>query len=123
MTKILVIEDEGLLRANTLQILEFENFQTIEAQNGLIGMQLAQEHLPDLIICDIMMPEVDGYGVLAALRQNPITATIPFIFTTAKASKADLRRGMELGADDYLTKSFTADELLVAITMRLKKSP
>lgn len=121
MTKILVIEDEAILRANTLQILEFEYFQTIEAENGLIGVQLAQQELPDLIICDIMMPEIDGYTVLATLRQNPLTATIPFIFTTAKASKADLRRGMELGADDYLTKPFTADELLNAISTRLKK--
>ncbi|MUL38594.1 EAL domain-containing response regulator [Gloeocapsopsis dulcis] len=121
MTKILVIEDEAILRANTIQILEFEDFQTIEAENGLIGVQLAQKELPDLIICDIMMRGIDGYTVLAMLRQNPLTATIPFIFTTAKASKSDLRRGMELGADDYLTKPFTADELLNAIATRLEK--
>lgn len=121
MKKILVIEDEELLRANTVQILELEDFITIEANNGWIGIKLAQEHLPDLILCDVMMPGVDGYGVLAALRQNPATATIPFIFTTAKASKADLRQGMNLGADDYLTKPITADELLSAISTRLEK--
>ena len=121
MKKILVIEDEELLRANTVQILELEDFCTIEANNGRVGVQLAQEHLPDLILCDVMMPELDGYCVLNALRQNPATAAIPFIFTTAKASKTDLRQGMDLGADDYLTKPFTADELLGAIATRLKK--
>lgn len=121
MKKILVIEDEEVLRTNIVEILEFEGFVIIEANNGFLGIKLAQEHLPDLILCDIMMPEVDGYGVLGALSQNPITATIPFIFTTAKASKADLRQGMNLGADDYLTKPITADELLSAISSRLKK--
>jgi diguanylate cyclase (GGDEF)-like protein len=121
MTKILVIEDEELLRANTIQILEFEDFHAIAAENGLMGLQLAQEQIPDLILCDVMMPELDGYAVLSALRQNPATAGIPFIFTTAKSSKADLRQGMELGADDFLTKPFTADELLAAIATRLKK--
>ncbi len=121
MKKILVIEDEELLRANTVQILELEDFITIEANNGFLGIKLAQQHLPDLILCDVMMPEVDGYGVLTALRQNPTTANIPFIFTTAKASKADLRQGMNLGADDYLTKPITADELLSAISTRLER--
>ena len=121
MKKILVIEDEDLLRANTVQILELEDFINIEANNGFLGIKLAQEHLPDLILCDVMMPEVDGYGVLTALRQNPTTANIPFIFTTAKASKADLRQGMNLGADDYLTKPITADELLSAISTRLER--
>lgn len=121
MIKILVIEDEVLLRANTVQILAFENFYTIEAENGALGVQLAQEQLPDLILCDVMMPELDGYGVLAALRQNPHTAAIPFIFTTAKASYADLRQGMELGADDFLSKPFSADELLAVILTQLRK--
>lgn len=121
MKKILVIEDEELLRANIVQILELEDFVTIEANNGFLGIKLAQEHLPDLILCDVMMPEVDGYGVLTALRQNPTTTNIPFIFTTAKASKADLRQGMNLGADDYLTKPITADELLSAISTRLER--
>ena len=114
MIKILVIEDEELLRAQLLKILKFEDFDVIEAKNGLIGIQLAQEQGPDLVLCDVMMPELDGYGVLAALRQAPATATIPFIFTTAKASKDDRRKGMNLGADDYLTKPFTTDELLEA---------
>lgn len=121
MIKILVIEDEVLLRANTVQILSFEDFHTIEAENGLLGVQLAQEQLPDLILCDVMMPELDGYGVLVALRQNPLTSAIPFIFTTAKANHADLRQGMELGADDFLSKPFSADELLAAISTQLKK--
>ncbi len=121
MIKILVIEDEVLLRANTVQILAFEDFHTIEAENGLLGVQLAQEQLPDLILCDVMMPELDGYGVLVALRQNPSTSAIPFIFTTAKASHADLRQGMELGANDFLSKPFSADELLAAISAQLKK--
>lgn len=123
MTKILVIEDEELLRVNTVLMLEFEDFHAISAKNGLMGVQLAQEQIPDLILCDVMMPELDGYGVLVALRQNPATAEIPFIFTTAKVSNADLRQGMELGADDFLTKPFTADELLAAIATCLKKSP
>jgi len=121
MTKILVIEDEEILRTNTLQILKFEDFDTLEAKNGPMGLLLAQEQLPDLILCDILMPELDGYGVLAALQQNPATAAIPFIFLTAKADKTDLRQGMQLGADDYLTKPFTADELVGAITTRLLK--
>jgi len=118
MGKILVIEDEELLRANTVQILGFEDFHVISAKNGLIGVQLAQEQIPDLILCDVMMPGLDGYGVLTTLRQNPATAAIPFIFTTAKA---DLHQGIELGADDYLTKPFTSDELLATITTHLKK--
>jgi CheY-like chemotaxis protein len=93
----------------------------MEQKNGLIGALWAREHLPDLIICDVMMPELDGYGVLAALRQDPATATIPFIFLTAKADKVDLRQGMELGADDYLTKPFTTEELLGAIASRFAK--
>ncbi len=121
MKKILVIEDEETLRTNIVQILELEDFLTIEANNGFLGIKLAQEHLPDLILCDVMMPEIDGYSVLTALRQNPTTASIPFIFTTAKASKADLRQGMNLGADDYLTKPITADELLSAISTRFER--
>ena len=121
MKKILVIEDEETLRTNIVQILELEDFVTIEANNGFLGIKLAQKHLPDLILCDVMMPEIDGYSVLAALRQNPTTASIPFIFTTAKASKADFRQGMNLGADDYLIKPITADELLSAISTRFER--
>jgi signal transduction histidine kinase len=121
MTKILVIEDQEDLREIILEMLDSEDFDALGAENGKIGVQLAHSYKPDLIICDVMMPELDGYGVITALRQNPATAMIPFIFLTAKASKADLRQGMELGADDYLTKPFTVKELLGAITTRLEK--
>ena len=119
MTKILVIEDEELVRENLLDFLEAEDYQTIAASNGKIGVELAQKHLPDLVICDVMMPELDGYGVLNQLSQNSATATIPFIFLTAKADKLDIRGGMDLGADDYLTKPFTIKELKKAIEARL----
>lgn len=121
MAKILVIEDEHLVRENILERLEFEGYNTISAANGVDGLTMAQEYKPDLIICDVMMPEMDGYGVLEALRKHSSTATIPFIFLTAKADKLDLRQGMELGADDYLTKPFTKNELLGAIASRLDK--
>lgn len=121
MTKILVIEDEHLVRENIVERLEAEDYDTVSAENGLDGVLLAQEHRPDLIICDVMMPEIDGYGVLSVLRKEPVTATIPFIFLTAKADKMDLRYGMELGADDYLTKPFTKTELLGAIATQLEK--
>nr|WP_290223933.1 GGDEF domain-containing response regulator [Trichocoleus desertorum] len=121
MTKILVIEDDQPVRENIVELLEVEEFDVIGAENGLLGVQLAQKHLPDLVLCDVMMPELDGYGVLTALRADPSTAAIPFIFLTAKADKTDLRQGMNLGADDYLTKPCTADELLEAIAARLQK--
>ena len=121
MSRILVIEDELSVRENILARLEAEGFDTLDADNGLNGVELALAHKPDLIICDVMMPELDGYGVLSMLRHNPITATIPFVFLTAKADKMDLRQGMEMGADDYLTKPFTRTELLGAIAARLQK--
>lgn len=121
MTKILVIEDEILVRENLLDLLEAENFQAIGAANGRRGVELAQEILPDLIICDVMMPELDGYDVLKTLQQNVATATIPFIFVTAKSDDTDLRQGMLLGSDDYLTKPYDLRELLQAITVRLQK--
>lgn len=121
MTKILVIEDEDQVREIILEMLEAEEFNAIGAENGSVGVQLALEQIPDLILCDVMMPELDGYGVITALRQNPATETIPFIFLTAKASKPDIRQGMDLGADDYLTKPFTLNELLAAISTRLEK--
>lgn len=119
--KILVIEDEPDVRENIQEILELDNFATITAENGLLGVQLAKEYHPDLIVCDVMMPELDGYQVLEALRQNTITATIPLIFLTAKVERSDFRLGMELGADDYLTKPFTRIELIKAITTRFEK--
>lgn len=121
MTKILVIEDETLVRENLLDLLEAEDFQAIGAANGRLGVKLAQEMLPDLIICDVMMPELDGYGVLKTLQQNVATATIPFIFVTAKSDENDLRQGMALGSDDYLTKPYHPRELLQAIMVRLQK--
>jgi signal transduction histidine kinase len=122
MKKILVIEDTPGIREEIIATLGFEGFDAIGAENGKAGVQLAQQHAPELIICDIMMPELDGYGVLRELRQHPATAAVPFIFLTAKAEKADLRHGMELGADDYLTKPFLASELIAAVNSRLEKS-
>ncbi|MEH2206004.1 MAG: EAL domain-containing response regulator [Nostoc sp.] len=121
MPKILIIEDEEAVRENILDLLEAEDFETIAAANGRIGVHLAISEAPDLILCDMMMPEIDGYGVLTALRQDPSTATIPFIFLTAKSAKSDFRQGMDMGADDYITKPFTRSELLSAIMNRLEK--
>ncbi|WGV25159.1 response regulator transcription factor [Halotia branconii] len=118
---ILVIEDDAPTRHLFLDILEAEDFDTIGAENGLVGIEQAQKHLPDLILCDIAMPDMDGYGVLNTLRQDPLTAIIPFIFLTGRDAKASVRKGMELGADDYLTKPCTVDELLKAIAVRLEK--
>jgi CRP-like cAMP-binding protein/CheY-like chemotaxis protein len=122
MKKILLIEDNFEVRENTAEILELSGYDIVTAENGKIGVRLAKQALPDLIICDIMMPELDGYGVLRILNQSIETATIPFIFLTAKAEKSDFRRGMNLGADDYLTKPFEDVELMEVIEMRLKKS-
>lgn len=119
--KILVIEDEPPVRNNLLILLKAEGFDALAAVDGLAGLQLAQTHLPDLILCDIMMPNLDGYGVITALRSSPETASIPFIFLSAKADRSDLRQGMELGADDYLTKPFTRVELLGAIAARFER--
>jgi signal transduction histidine kinase len=121
MKKILVIEDDRSVRENLLDLLDAKNFETFGAGNGKTGVELALVHQPDLIICDVMMPELDGFGVLTALRKEPATATIPFIFLTAMTEKTDLRQGMSLGADDYLTKPFTGGELLDAISARLEK--
>jgi len=121
MKKILVIEDQARNRNLLLESLEAEGFYTIGAENGLMGVQQVQEQLPDLVISDIIMPELDGYGVLTKLRQDPVTAIIPFIFLTSKVTRADLRKGMKLGADDYITKPCTIEELLGAITARLQK--
>lgn len=122
MKKILLIEDNQEIRENTAEILGLANYQVLEAENGKIGVEMAKQETPDLIICDIMMPVLDGYGVLHMLSKNPDTATIPFIFLTAKSEKEDFRKGMKMGADDYLIKPFDDLELLDAIEMRLKKS-
>ena len=121
MTKILVIEDEESVRENILDLLEAENLETLAAANGKIGVELAVSEVPDLILCDLMMPNIDGYEVLKLLNSQAITATIPFIFLTARTARADIRQGMELGADDYITKPFTRSELLNAIMSRLEK--
>jgi two-component system sensor histidine kinase/response regulator len=121
MNKILVIEDEEAVRANLVELLDAEGFQVLSAADGQAGVSLAREHLPDIILCDIMMPGLDGYGVLEALRQDPATATLPFVFLSARADRSDMRQGMNLGADDYLTKPFTREELLQALSTRLVK--
>ena len=121
MKKILVIEDEQIIRENILKLLKAEGFDVTGAENGAQGLNAAVSNLPDVIICDVMMPELDGYGVLRALRSNPVTATLPFVFLTGKAERSEMRQGMELGADDYLTKPFTKAELVGAISSRLKK--
>lgn len=120
--KVLIIEDNDDIRESTAEILSLAGYETFTAGNGKTGVELAIKHHPDLILCDIMMPELDGYGVLYLLHKNPQTATIPFIFITAKSERADMRKGMEMGADDYLTKPFDDIELLNAIEGRLKKS-
>jgi two-component system, sensor histidine kinase and response regulator len=119
--RILVIEDEAAVRQNLMELLELQDFAVFSAQDGKAGLEVAQTEIPDLILCDVMMPELDGYGVLVALRQNSTTAAIPFIFLTAKASKLERQRGLTLGADDYLTKPFTINEVLRAITSCLEK--
>ncbi|BBC27157.1 response regulator [Pseudanabaena sp. ABRG5-3] len=121
MTRVLVIEDEGQTRSIFMRCLAFEGFCAIEAENGTVGVKLAKMHLPDLIICDIMMPDMDGYGVLSAMRSHQATAAIPFIFLTAKVTMPDLRQGMEMGADDYLTKPCSVEQFLSAITTRLER--
>ena len=122
MNKILIIEDTVDVRENIQEILELENFQTIIAKNGRVGIDLAIKECPNLIISDVMMPVIDGYQVLATLRNHPETAIIPFIFLTAQSIHKDRRQGMELGANDYLTKPFTCSELLNAVCIQLERS-
>lgn len=121
MAKVLVIEDEKLALKNLFKILSAEGFEVIGAENGMQGIELAIKEEPNLIICDIMMPDLDGYQVLTSLREEPNTSLIPFIFLTAKNERADIRQGMNLGADDYLMKPFEVDELLEAIAARFKR--
>lgn len=122
MKSILVIDDNNDIRENTAEILEMAGYKTLTAENGKRGVDVAVKEKPDLIVCDIMMPELDGYGVLHLLRKNPETQSVPFIFLTAKTERTDLRKGMEMGADDYITKPFDDVELLNAIETRLKKA-
>ncbi len=122
MKKILVVEDNPDVRENLVEILELSDYDVISAENGKIGVDQALEHKPDLILCDVMMPQLDGFGVLRILSKRPETADIPFIFLTAKSEKSDFRKGMNLGADDYIVKPFDDVTLLDAIELRLKKS-
>ena len=122
MKKILVIEDDPEMRRNLTTILRLEKFHPLAAENGRLGVELAKKEKPDLILCDVMMPELDGYGVIAALHADAGTVTIPFIFLTAKGEKPDVRAGMNLGADDYLTKPVAKTDLLAAIRSRLERA-
>ncbi|AUD01561.1 response regulator [Spirosoma pollinicola] len=121
MKTILLIEDNTIIRENTAEILELAGYRVLTALNGKIGVELALADRPDLIICDIMMPVLDGYGVLHIVNKNPALTGIPFIFLTAKSERIDFRRGMEMGADDYLTKPFDDSELLSAVEGRLNR--
>ncbi|MBN8826342.1 MULTISPECIES: response regulator [unclassified Spirosoma] len=121
MKTILLIEDNEAIRETTAEILELANYHVLTAENGKIGVQIALETRPDLVICDIMMPVLDGYGVLQVFNRNPDLSGVPFIFLTAKTERNDFRKGMDLGADDYLTKPFEESELLSAIEGRLNR--
>lgn len=121
MEKILIIEDNEDIRENTAEILQMTNYKVFSAENGKVGVEVALQENPDLILCDIMMPVLDGYSVLHMLRKNTSTRNTPFIFLTAKSERDDFRKGMELGADDYITKPFNETELLKAVECRLKK--
>ncbi|MBS1589319.1 MAG: response regulator [Bacteroidetes bacterium] len=121
MKTVLLIEDNDDIRENMAEIMELSNYTVITAANGKLGVELAFKHTPDIIVCDIMMPILDGYGVIHALQKNESTRNIPFIFLTAKAERSEIRKGMELGADDYITKPFNGTELLSAIESRLRK--
>lgn len=122
MKTILLIEDNADLRKNTAETLEFANYKVLTAENGREGVAIAIEHKPDVIICDILMPVMDGYGVINILQKNPRTQHIPFIFLSAKTERDEIRKGMEYGADDYITKPFNDTELLTAVEQRLKKA-
>ncbi len=118
---ILVIEDEGAIRDRVVKILRFEGYETLDADNGAVGVGMAQLHKPDLIICDIAMPELNGFGAVSVLRSHPATEAIPVIFLTAAVDRTSQRRGMELGAEDYITKPFTTEELLGAVRTQLAR--
>ena len=121
MTLILVVEDETQILLNIQEILELAEFSVITGADGKVGLQLAKTKNPDLIICDIMMPGLNGYEVLQELRQEPKTADIPLIFLTAKIERNDFRQGMVLGADDYISKPFEPFEILQAVNARLER--
>ena len=122
MAKILIIEDNADVRENISEILELAGHETLLAENGKLGIEVALDNRPELILCDVMMPELDGFGVLKIISKNPKSADIPFIFLAQKTEQSDFRKGMGLGADDYITKPFDDTELLEAIEIRLRKS-
>ncbi len=119
--KILIIEDQGTMRRNLALLLEMEGFEVATAENGRLGLEAARAERPDVILCDVMMPEMDGYTVVQTLREDPAFAATPFLFLTAKGEKSDIRLGMNFGADDYLTKPVVRDDLLAAIEARLSR--
>lgn len=121
MTKILFIEDDTVVRENTAELLQLSGYEMVTAPNGKRGIEVAKKEIPDIVVCDVMMPELDGYGVLQTLSKDPDTSHIPFIFLSAKTEHKDIRKGMDLGADDYLTKPFEEEELISAIESRLAK--
>ncbi|RYD31034.1 MAG: response regulator transcription factor [Verrucomicrobiaceae bacterium] len=120
--RILVIEDQAAMRRNVALMLEMEGFEVLTADNGRTGLEAARSQRPDLILCDVMMPEMDGYAVVQTLRAEPEHASVPFVFLTARSDKADLRIGMNFGADDYLTKPVVRDDLLAAVQVRLDRA-
>ena len=120
--KILIIEDQAPMRRNIALMLQLEGYDVVSAENGRIGLEVARKEDPDLILCDVMMPELDGYGVVQALREDPDFSATPFIFLTAKSDRGDVRIGMNFGADDYLTKPVVRDDLLAAVTVRLTRA-
>jgi len=122
MKKVLLIEDDTVLRENTSELLELSNYEVITAANGKLGLEMAMHEKPDIIVCDIMMPVIDGYGVLEGLSKHNDTKFIPFIFLSAKTERQDVRKGMDLGADDYITKPFSEDEIVSAIESRIAKA-
>ncbi len=122
MKKILIIEDQAPMRRNIALLLELSGFEVFTAENGKTGVEAARKHQPDLVICDVMMPEMDGHAVVQTLRAETATATTPFIFLTAKGDKADIRVGMNYGADDYLTKPVNRDDLIAAVQARLARA-
>lgn len=122
MKTVLLIEDDTVLRENTAELLELSRYRVLTAANGKIGVEMAKKHVPNIIVCDIMMPELDGYDTLQILSKNKKTKHIPFVFLSAKTERKDVRKGMNLGADDYITKPFTEDDIISAIESRLAKA-
>jgi CheY-like chemotaxis protein len=121
MKTALIIEDNLEIRENTTEILELAGYKVITAHNGKEGIVEAEEKLPDVILCDIMMPELDGYGVIKQMKKNPVTAKIPFIYVTASTEKSEIKVALDMGADGYVRKPFDVSELLNAINTAIKK--